>query len=85
MDLIAADRDDPALDQGDVVAQPPLMQLKNEEPGEYLRDLPWILRRELLSLGFTTLVDPQRLSMVPDLVRCMPSARRKRGWPPSDR
>ena len=28
-----------------------LMQIKNEEPRDYLRDLPWIWRREVLSLA----------------------------------
>ena len=61
MDLIAADRDIPRWIKATSWRNHRLMQLKNEDPGEYLRDLPWILRRELLSLGFTTLVDPRRL------------------------
>ncbi len=35
-----------------------LMQVKNELPSMYLRDLPWILRRELLSLAFIVVADP---------------------------
>ncbi len=62
-----------------------LMQLKNESAAEYLTDLPWIARRELLSLGFIVVADPQRLSIVPDLIRRMPGALHKRGWTPFDR
>jgi GT2 family glycosyltransferase len=55
-----------------------LMQLKNETVGDYLRDLPWIARREVLSLGFMTLVDPRRLVIVAELARLARSAVRKR-------
>jgi GT2 family glycosyltransferase len=55
-----------------------LMQVKNEEIGAYLADLPWIIRRELLSLAFILLADPLRLRVVPSLLRALPSAMRKR-------
>lgn len=55
-----------------------LMQIKNERPGEYLRDLPWIARREVLSLGFTALVDPRRLAAWGSLARLARPALRKR-------
>jgi GT2 family glycosyltransferase len=55
-----------------------LMQIKNEDPLGYLRDLPWIWRREALSLVFMLANDPRDLSAVPDLVRLAPSAWRKR-------
>jgi GT2 family glycosyltransferase len=62
-----------------------LMQLKNETAAGYLRDLPWILKRELLSLGFMVVMDPRRLGAVSDFLRLAPRARRKRrgaGEPP---
>jgi hypothetical protein len=55
-----------------------LMQLKNETASGFLRDLPWILRREILSLAFMVAVDPRRLSAIPDLLRLAPRAIRKR-------
>jgi GT2 family glycosyltransferase len=55
-----------------------LMQLKNEKVGEYLLSLPWILRREVLSLGFTAVVDPRRLIALVDLAAAARSALRKR-------
>jgi GT2 family glycosyltransferase len=55
-----------------------LMQLKNETAAGYLRDLPWILKRELLSLGFMVVMDPRRLGAVGDFLRLAPRARRKR-------
>lgn len=57
-----------------------LMQVKNETWPEFVRDLPWIVGREVLSAGFIVLVDPLRLRMVPDLVRTLPAALRKRRW-----
>ena len=57
-----------------------LMQVKNERPAAFIRDLPWILRREVLSLGFMVVVDPLRLRVIPDLVRALPAAARKRRW-----
>ncbi len=55
-----------------------LMQIKNEEPCSYLRDLPWIARRETLSLAFILLFDPLRLRAVVALLREAPTALRKR-------
>jgi GT2 family glycosyltransferase len=55
-----------------------LMQVKNETVAGYLRDLPWILRREVLSLGFIVVFDPKRLVAIPMLLRDLPSAMRKR-------
>ena len=57
-----------------------LMQIKNEEVPGYLRDFPWILRRELLSLAFITLFDPRRLRAIPALLRAAPNAMRKRRY-----
>ena len=57
-----------------------LMQIKNEELASYLRDLPWIMRRELLSLAFISLFDPRRLVAIRDLWRGAPSAMRKRRY-----
>lgn len=55
-----------------------LMLVKNERPLEYLRDLPWILRREVLSLGFILVADPLRLAVVGSTLRALPAALRKR-------
>jgi GT2 family glycosyltransferase len=57
-----------------------LMQLKNESLGGYLRDLPWIARRELLSLAFIIVFDPRRLVAVAHLLRAAPAAMRKRSY-----
>jgi GT2 family glycosyltransferase len=55
-----------------------LMQLKNEDRLDYLRDLPWIWAREVLSLLFILANDPRDLAAIPDLVRMAPTAWRKR-------
>lgn len=55
-----------------------LMQLKNEEPRAFLQDLPWIARRELQAWAFMLVADPRRLGAVPELLRGLPAARRKR-------
>ena len=55
-----------------------LMQLKNEEAGSFLRDLPWIARREAMAWAFMIFADPRRMSAVPALLRGLPAARRKR-------
>ena len=55
-----------------------LMQVKNEDRLDYLRDLPWIWRREVLSLLFILANDPRDLTAIPDLVRMAPIAWRKR-------
>lgn len=57
-----------------------LMQVKNEELGAYLRDLPWIARRELLSLGFIVVADPRRLAAIPATLNGLPAALRKRRY-----
>jgi GT2 family glycosyltransferase len=57
-----------------------LMQLKNERVTDFIRDLPWIARREILSLGFIVLADPGRLRSLPELVWLIPAARRKRRY-----
>jgi GT2 family glycosyltransferase len=57
-----------------------LMQIKNEVLLDYLRDAPWIMRRELLSLAFISLFDPRRLSAVVALLRLAPAAMRKRRY-----
>jgi GT2 family glycosyltransferase len=55
-----------------------LMQIKNEEPRAYLRDLPWIAGREILSFAFILLFDVRRLSSLPSLYRLAPRVLRKR-------
>jgi hypothetical protein len=55
-----------------------LMQVKNETVSGYLTDLPWIVRREILSFGFIVLMDPRSLIAIPRLLRALPWAVRKR-------
>jgi len=57
-----------------------LMQVKNENLTAYLQDLPWIARRELLSLGFIVVADPRRLAAIPATLRALPGAMRKRRY-----
>lgn len=57
-----------------------LMQVKNESVPALLRDLPWIVRRELLSFAFMLFVDPPRLRAISMLVRAFPGAVRKRRY-----
>ncbi len=79
-DLIRADRMIPRWIKAISWRNHQLMQVKNDTLGGCLRDLPWILRRELLSLGFMMFVDPRRLRVVPDLLRLSPDAMRKRRY-----
>jgi GT2 family glycosyltransferase len=57
-----------------------LMQVANEMPSMALRDLPWLVRREALSMGAMILLDPPMLRAVPRLLRGLPGALRKRRW-----
>lgn len=55
-----------------------LMQVKNDAWGAVARDLPWIARREVLSMGLLLSGGPRRLAVVADLARHLPWAIRKR-------
>jgi GT2 family glycosyltransferase len=57
-----------------------LMQIKNEETGKFVRDLPWIAWRELRDTGYMAIFDPARLAAVPGFLRRIPSALRKRRY-----
>src|SRR4051794_11516834 len=57
-----------------------LMQAKNDQAMAYLRDLPWIARRELLSWAFILVADPRRIAAVPGLVRALPLTLAKRRY-----
>lgn len=57
-----------------------LMQIKNEALAEYVRRLPWIARREVLSFGFMLVADPLRLMSVPALFTALPFTVRKRRY-----
>ncbi len=46
-----------------------LMQLKNDTASEFLRDLPWIARREIASLAFMLATDPSRLAEIARLTK----------------
>lgn len=55
-----------------------LMQVKNDPWSAVVRDLPWIARREVLSIGLLLLGGRGRLAAVADLARHLPWAIRKR-------
>jgi GT2 family glycosyltransferase len=55
-----------------------LMQVKNDSLGDFVRDLPWIARREILAAGYILVADPGRLTAMASLVRLLPAALRKR-------
>lgn len=55
-----------------------LMQLKNDEIGAVLHDLPYIARRELQQWLWMLVVDQARLRAIPELFRLAPMALRKR-------
>jgi hypothetical protein len=55
------------------------MTIKNDAWDHLLVDLPFVLVAELPRLAYTALVAPEVLLGIPDLVRAMPSALRKRG------
>lgn len=55
-----------------------LMQVKNDPLAAVLRDLPWIVWRELASLALLLIADPRRLTIVPSFLRLLPAALRKR-------
>jgi hypothetical protein len=55
-----------------------LMQLKNERTAEFIRDLPWIVGRELLSMGYLVTTAPSRLSSLGPLLASMQAMARKR-------
>jgi GT2 family glycosyltransferase len=57
-----------------------LMQVKNEDPAEYIRGLPWIARREVLSLGYMLVAEPRRLISLPALLAALPRTIRKRQY-----
>lgn len=57
-----------------------LMQVKNEAGSAFLRDLPWIARREILALGYIVVADPVRLLAIGGLARRLPAALRKRRY-----
>lgn len=56
-----------------------LMQLKNDTVASFLRDLPWVLGRELAAASFVIALDPGRFFATPDLRAAVHAARRKRG------
>lgn len=55
-----------------------LMQVKNDPLAAIVRDLPWILGRELAELGWLLLRDPRRLAAAGGLARRLPRALAKR-------
>jgi GT2 family glycosyltransferase len=57
-----------------------LMQLKNDSAAAYLRDLPWIARREVLSWWFILAADPRRAVAALELAAMLPRTRRKRRY-----
>lgn len=55
-----------------------LLQVKNDPLGAIVRDLPWILGRELAELAWLLVRDPRRFAAAPGLVRRLPRAFAKR-------
>lgn len=55
-----------------------LMQVKNDLWGNILRDLPWIIARELATLAYITIKEPFLWKSVIDFFKLLPSALRKR-------
>ena len=78
LDLVRADRTIPRWIKAMSWRNHKLMQIKNERAADFVASLPWILRREVLSLGFMTVFDPRRLAMISHLVSAIPGALDKR-------
>jgi GT2 family glycosyltransferase len=57
-----------------------LMQVKNELPDLFLEDLPVIAWREVRSMAYLLLFEPRRLTALPDTIRLVPGALRRRRW-----
>jgi cellulose synthase/poly-beta-1,6-N-acetylglucosamine synthase-like glycosyltransferase len=55
-----------------------LTQVKNDPWSAVVRDLPWIARREVLSMGLLLLGGRGRITAITDLARHLPWAMRKR-------
>jgi len=55
-----------------------LMLVKNEDPSNLVRDLPFICARELAILAYTAAFSPRALIAIPRFARALPSALRKR-------
>jgi GT2 family glycosyltransferase len=79
-DLVRADRTIPRWIKAISWRNHRLMQVKNESLSAYAAALPWIAKRELMSLAFMAVVDPRRLRIVPSLIRSFPWAMRKRRY-----
>ena len=57
-----------------------LMIVKNDSASLLAPDLPWLVWREIASLGLMVVTDPRRLVGVRDFVVALPAALRKRRW-----
>ena len=57
-----------------------LMQLKNEDASEVMRDLPYIVWHEIRALMYLAIFNPRNLSAIADLARKSGAARRKRRY-----
>ena len=55
-----------------------LMLVKNEDLGNFARDFPFILAREVLVLGHCVLFSPKALAAIPLTLRALPDTLRKR-------
>jgi GT2 family glycosyltransferase len=55
-----------------------LMLVKNEDFGNFWRDLPFILSRELMVLGYNLVFSPRTLLAVADFAKVLPSTLAKR-------
>ena len=55
-----------------------LTMVKNDQVANVVRDLPYILAREILVFGYTVLFEPRVFGILPRFVRLLPSMIRKR-------
>jgi hypothetical protein len=55
-----------------------LLLVKNEGAGSFVRDAPWIVGREVLSLGYTLATTPGAAGAVPAFLSALPGALAKR-------
>jgi GT2 family glycosyltransferase len=80
LQLIRSTRRDPMWIKRTSWRNQRLMQVKNDLPGPFLAALPAICGRELRAMAYMLFVEPQRLGVLLDTARLLPSALRKRRW-----
>ena len=76
--FLRAERRKPAYARAHSMKNQWLMLVKNEDVSNLARDLPFILARELLVLGYNAVLSPSTLAIVKDFGRALPAALRRR-------